>query len=68
MDKAVIVVMALFMTIGALDKAFFNGRFGYGKEFEKGLSVGDCSGAVIGGVLFVHWVRSCVVSGIDLGG
>ncbi len=38
MDKAVIVVMALFMTIGALDKAFFDGRFGYGKEFEKGLN------------------------------
>ncbi len=36
-DKVVIAVMAMFMTIGALDKALFDGRFGYGKEFVKGL-------------------------------
>ncbi len=38
MDKAVIAIMAFFMTLGALDKAFFDGKFGYGKEFEKGLN------------------------------
>ncbi len=38
MDKIVIAVMAFFMLIGALDKALFDGRFGYGKEFEKGLN------------------------------
>lgn len=38
MDKAVIAIMAFFMTIGAIDKALFDGRYGYGKEFEKGLN------------------------------
>lgn len=38
MDQAVIAVMALFMTIGALDKALFDNKFGYGEEFEKGLN------------------------------
>ena len=36
MGQAVLVVMAFFMTLGALDKALFNNRFGYGAEFEKG--------------------------------
>ena len=38
MAQAVIAVMAFFMTIGALDKALFDGKHGYGKEFEKGLN------------------------------
>ncbi len=38
MQTAVIVVMALFLCIGALDKALFDGKYGYGKEFEKGLN------------------------------
>ena len=37
MGQAVVVVMAFFMTLGALDKALFNNRFGYGAEFEKRL-------------------------------
>ena len=37
MGQAVVVLMAFFMTLGALDKALFNNRFGYGAEFEKGL-------------------------------
>ena len=30
--------MAIFMVIGAADKALFNNRFGYGEEFERGLA------------------------------
>ena len=29
MGQAVVVLMAFFMTLGALDKALFNNRFGY---------------------------------------
>lgn len=38
MDKVVIAIMAAFLTLGALDKALFDGRYGYGKEFVKGLN------------------------------
>lgn len=38
MNTIVIGVMAFFMTLGALDRALFDSRFGYGKEFEKGLN------------------------------
>ena len=38
MQTAVIVVMASFLCVGALDKALFDGKYGYGKEFEKGLN------------------------------
>lgn len=49
MDQVVIVVMAGFMTLGALDKAFFDGRFGYGTEFEKGLNtMGPLTIAMVG--------------------
>ena len=38
MEQVVVAVMAIFMTVGALDKALFDGRHGYGKEFERGLN------------------------------
>lgn len=34
----VVACMAVFMVIGAADKALFNNRFGYGEEFERGLA------------------------------
>ena len=34
----VVACMAIFMVIGAADKALFNNRFGYGEEFERGLA------------------------------
>ena len=34
----VVACMAVFMVIGAADKALFNNRFGYGGEFERGLA------------------------------
>ena len=38
MQTAVIAVMAFFLCVGALDKALFDGKYGYGKEFENGLN------------------------------
>ena len=37
-SEIVVACMAVFMVIGAADKALFNNRFGYGEEFERGLS------------------------------
>ena len=49
MGQAVVVVMAFFMTLGALDKALFNNRFGYGAEFEKGLgAMGSLTTVMVG--------------------
>lgn len=49
MGQAVVVVMAFFMTLGALDKALFNNRFGYGAEFEKGLgAMGTLTTVMVG--------------------
>ena len=49
MGQAVVVLMAFFMTLGALDKAFFNNRFGYGAEFEKGLgAMGSLTTVMVG--------------------
>ena len=38
MSAVVIGIMAFFMTVGAVDKALFDNRFGYGREFERGLN------------------------------
>lgn len=38
MDQIVVAVMAFFMVVGALDKAFFDGKYGYGTEFTNGLN------------------------------
>ena len=35
MGQAVLVVMAFFMTLGALDKALFNNRFGVRKRARR---------------------------------
>ena len=49
MGQAVVVLMAFFMTLGALDKALFNNRFGYGAEFEKGLgAMGSLTTVMVG--------------------
>ena len=37
MQQIIVGVMMGFMVLGALDKALFAGRFGYGGEFEKGI-------------------------------
>lgn len=51
MGQAVVVVMAFFMTLGALDKALFNNRFGYGAEFEKGLGAMGALTTVMVGIM-----------------
>lgn len=38
MSTLVIGIMAFFMSVGAVDKALFDSRFGYGREFERGLN------------------------------
>ena len=53
MDKAVIAVMAFFLVIGAIDKAIFNNRFGYGEEFEKGLNTMGPLALVMIGIMCV---------------
>lgn len=51
MGQAVVVLMAFFMTLGALDKALFNNRFGYGAEFEKGLGAMGSLTTVMMGIM-----------------
>lgn len=42
MSRIVVGIMMLFMMIGAADKILFDGRYGYGTEFEKGIrTTGD---------------------------
>ena len=31
-------IMAIFLSVGAIDKAFFHSRYGYGKAFDEGLN------------------------------
>ena len=38
----VVACMAIFMVIGAADKALFNNRFGYGEEFEREIGRASC--------------------------
>ena len=38
MSEIVIGIVVFFFTVGALDKAFFDGKYGYGEEFVKGLN------------------------------
>lgn len=51
MNAVVMAVMAFFMTVGALDKALFDGRYGYGAEFEKGLGAMGSLTIVMAGIM-----------------
>lgn len=49
MGQIVIAVMAFFLVVGALDKAFFNDRFGFGDAFQQGLNtMGPLTLAMVG--------------------
>ena len=53
MDQIIVGIMAFFMVIGAVDKALFDGKFGYGKEFENGLNTMGPLALVMVGIMCV---------------
>jgi ethanolamine transporter len=36
-DKIILFIMLIFMTVGIIDKLFLGGKFGYGAKFEEGM-------------------------------
>lgn len=48
-NRVIFFVMAAFMLWAAFDKVFLNNRFGYGKEFDKGINMmGPLAASMIG--------------------
>lgn len=48
-SRVVLFIMAAFMVWGAVDKAIFNNRFGYGEQFDEGmLAMGPLATAMVG--------------------
>lgn len=37
-SQIIVYIMLIFMVIGVVDKVFLKGRFGYGEQFEEGMS------------------------------
>lgn len=77
MDNILNFIFFCFMVLGAVDYAFFNNRFGYGKEFTNGLATmgplcltmaGIMCGAPVLGQILVYYFSGIIQSvGIDIG-
>lgn len=61
MSAVVIGIMAFFMTVGAVDKALFDNRFGYGREFERGLNtMGPLAMVMVGIMCAAPVLGACI--------
>lgn len=52
-NQIIVMIMALFLAIGVIDKLIFKGKYGYGNQFEEGVgAMGTLAMAMVGIMCF----------------